>query len=74
MIIMNRKNSVSEIKQIELVKGSTIVSSLTWLQFMVFLKEKKRNIFLLVVSAIILALVLFLGLFNFNYRTRCPDG
>ena len=74
MIVMNRMNSVSEIKQFEMVKSSTIVSSLTWLQFMVFLKEKKRNIFLLVVSAIILALVLFMGLFNFNIRTRCPDG
>lgn len=74
MIVMNRMNSVSEIKQFEMVKSSTIVSSLTWLQFMVFLKEKKRNIFLLVVSAIILALVLFMGLFNFSARTRCPDG
>lgn len=74
MIVMNRMNSVSEIKQFEMVKSSTIVSSLTWLQFMVFLKEKKRNIFLLVVSAIILALVLFMGLFNFRIRTRCPDG
>lgn len=74
MIVMNRMNSVSEIKQFEMVKSSTIVSSLTWLQFMVFLKEKKRNIFLLVVSAIILALVLFMGLFNFSVRTRCPDG
>ena len=62
MIVMNRMNSVSEIKQFEMVKSSTIVSSLTWLQFMVFLKEKKRNIFLLVVSAIILALVLFKAL------------
>ena len=74
MIVMNRMNSVSEIKQFEMVKSSTIVSSLTWLQFMVFLKEKKRNIFLLVVSAIILALVLFMGLFNFSVLTRCPDG
>ena len=74
MIVMNRMNSVSEIKQFEMVKSSTIVSCLTWLQFMVFLKEKKRNIFLLVVSAIILALVLFMGLFNFSVRTRCPDG
>ena len=74
MIVMNRMNSVSEIKQFVMVKSSTIVSSLTWLQFMVFLKEKKRNIFLLVVSAIILALVLFMGLFNFSVRTRCPDG
>ena len=73
MIVMNRMNSVSEIKQFEMVKSSTIVSSLTWLQFMVFLKEKKRNIFLLVVSAIILALVLFMCLFNFRIRTRCPD-
>lgn len=67
-------NFVNEVKPVELVHTSRLISTLIWLQYTVFLKEKKRNIFLVVITAAVIGLILFMGLFDFSVYERCPDG
>lgn len=70
----DKGKTVKEVEPLEFVKNSQIISTLTWLQFVQFFKEKKRNIFLVILSVLIIAIVLFMGLFNFSLYQRCPDG
>ena len=65
---------MNEVKPVELVETSRLISTLVWLQLTVFLKEKKRNIFLIVITAVIIAMILFMDLFNISVYERCPDG
>lgn len=70
----DKGNAVKAVEPLEFVSNSRIIGTLTWLQFVQFFKEKKRNIFLIILSVLIVAIVLFMGLFNFSLYERCPDG
>lgn len=65
---------VNEAKAIPQVQRGRVLSALLWLQSVLFFKEKKRNIFMLVLSAVVVALVFVVKFFTVNLYVRCPDG
>ena len=65
---------VNEAKAIPQVPRGRVLSALLWLQSVLFFKEKKRNIFMLVLSAVVVALVFVVKFFTVNLYVRCPDG
>lgn len=65
---------VNEAKAIPQVQRGRVLSALLWLQSVLFFKEKKRNIFMLVLSAVVVALVFVVKFFTVNLYMRCPDG
>ena len=65
---------VNEAKAIPQVQRGKVLSALLWLQSVLFFKEKKRNIFMLVLSAVVVALVFVVKFFTVNLYVRCPDG
>lgn len=65
---------VNEAKAIPQVQRGKVLSALLWLQSVLFFKEKKRNIFMLVLSAVVVALVFVVKFFTVSLYVRCPDG
>lgn len=65
---------VNEAKAIPQVQRGRVLSALLWLQSVLFFKEKKRNIFILVLSVVVVALVFVVKFFTVNLYVRCPDG
>ena len=65
---------VNEAKAIPPVHSAKVLSALLWLQGVLFFKEKKRNIFMLVLSVVVVALVFTVKFFTVSLYVRCPDG
>lgn len=65
---------VNAAKPIVPVKKGRVFGALLWLESVMFFKEKKRNIFMIVLSALLVGVILLTSLFSFNIYTRCPDG
>ena len=65
---------VNEARAIPQVQKMKVLSALLWLQSVLFFKEKKRNIFMLVLSVIVIALVFIVNYFTVSIFVRCPDG
>lgn len=65
---------VNEAKAIPPVQKTKVLSALLWLQGVLFFKEKKRNIFMLVLSVVVVALVFIVKYFTVSLFVRCPDG
>ena len=65
---------VNAAKPIVPVKEGRVFGALLWLESVMFFKEKKRNIFMIVLSALLVGVILLTSLFSFNIYTRCPDG
>lgn len=65
---------VNAAKPIVPVKKGRVFGTLLWLESVMFFKEKKRNIFMIVLSALLVGVILLTSLFSFNIYTRCPDG
>lgn len=65
---------VNAAKPIVPVKKGRVFGALLWLESVMFFKEKKRNIFMIVLSALLVGVILLTSLFSFNTYTRCPDG
>lgn len=65
---------VNAAKPIVPVNKGRVFGALLWLESVMFFKEKKRNIFMIVLSALLVGVILLTSLFSFNIYTRCPDG
>ena len=65
---------VNAAKPIVPVKKGRVFGALLWLESVMFFKEKKRTIFMLVLSAVVVALVFVVKFFTVNLYVRCPDG
>lgn len=65
---------VNAAKPIVPVNKGRVFGALLWLESVMFFKEKKRNIFMIVLSALLVGVILLISLFSFNIYTRCPDG
>lgn len=65
---------VNAAKPIVPVNKGRVFGALLWLESVMFFKEKKRNIFMIVLSALLVGVILLTSLFSFNTYTRCPDG
>lgn len=65
---------VNAAKPIVPVKKGRVFGALLWLESVMFFKEKKRNIFMIVLSVLLVGVILFTSMFSFNFYTRCPDG
>ena len=65
---------VNAAKPIVPVNKGRVFGALLWLESVMFFKEKKRNIFMLVLSAVVVALVFVVKFFTVNLYVRCPDG
>ncbi len=65
---------VNAAKPIVPVNKGRVFGALLWLESVMFFKEKKRNIFMIVLSALLVGVILLTSLFGFNIYTRCPDG
>lgn len=65
---------VNAAKPIVPVNKGRVFGTLLWLESVMFFKEKKRNIFMIVLSALLVGVILLTSLFSFNTYTRCPDG
>lgn len=65
---------VNAAKPIVPVKKGRVFGTLLWLESVMFFKEKKRNVFMIVLSALLVGVILLTSLFSFNIYTRCPDG
>ena len=65
---------VNAAKPIVPVKKGRVFGALLWLESVMFFKEKKRNVFMIVLSALLVGVILLTSLFSFNIYTRCPDG
>lgn len=64
---------VNEAKAIPQVQRGRVLSALLWLQSVLFFKEKKRNIFMLVLSAVVVALVFVVKFFTVNLYVPLPE-
>lgn len=65
---------VNAAKPIVPVNKGRVFGALLWLESVMFFKEKKRNVFMIVLSALLVGVILLTSLFSFNIYTRCPDG
>ena len=73
---LNQDSMISpeEAMNVEVTGNGKILSALLWLQTIVFFKEKKRNILLVVLSTVIIGLILLLQMVTRTIYKRCDDG